>query len=55
MQESVNNHFPWDPDTISIIKEIEEYLAIPHKNIILMKKCDIDEYINRLNLLLIFR
>ncbi len=53
MEESINNNFPRDPDTISIIKEVEEYLEIPHRNIILMKKCDIDEYINKLILLLI--
>lgn len=53
MKEGINNHFPRDLDTINIIKDIEEYLKIPHKNIILMKNCDIDEYINEIILLLI--
>lgn len=53
MKEGINNHFPRDPDTINIIKEIEAYLKIPHRNIILMKNCDIDEYINKIILLLI--
>lgn len=54
MEESINNHFPRDPDTISVIKEIEQYLEIPHRNILSMKRCDIDEYLNKLVLLLIY-
>lgn len=53
MEERINSNFPRDPNTISIIKEIEEYLEIPHRDIILMKKCDVHEYIHKLTLLLI--
>lgn len=53
MKEGINNHFPRDLDIISVIKEIEQYLEIPHRNIISMKRCDIDEYVNKLILLLI--
>ena len=44
--------FPHDPDTFAIIKEIEAYLGMPHKNINEMSCLELDEYINQLTLLL---
>ena len=40
--------FPHDPDTFGVIKEIEAYLGLPHKNINEMSDLKLDEYINQL-------
>jgi hypothetical protein len=44
--------FPRDMDTFGIIKEIETYLGLSHKNINEMSKWELDEYIDQLTLLL---
>jgi len=53
MEENININFPRDPDTLSIIKEMEVYLEIPHKNIMVINNWEVHEYINKLTLLLI--
>lgn len=52
-EENVNTNFLHDLDTLSIIKEMEVYLELPHKNILVMNKWELNEYINKLTLLLI--
>ena len=44
--------FPRDLNTFGIIKEIEAYLGLSHKNINEMSKWELGEYINQLTLLL---
>lgn len=44
--------FPRDFDSLTIVKEIEEYLGVAHKNIGGMSNGELDEYINNLVLLL---
>jgi hypothetical protein len=53
MEETI--YFPRDPDTWSIIKEIEVYLELPHKNIMMANDWELHEYINKLTQLLIKR
>lgn len=45
--------FPRDIDTFKIIKEIEAYFSLPHKNINEMSDLKLHEYINELTLLFI--
>lgn len=47
--------FPFDFDTLQIIKEIEEFLGLPHKDINKMSKWELEEYINQLTLISISR
>jgi hypothetical protein len=44
--------FPRDPDTLEVIKEIEAYLGLSHKNINEMSNLKLHEYVNQLTLLL---
>lgn len=44
--------FPRDPDTSGVIKEIEAYLGLPHKNINEISTFKLHEYTNQLILLL---
>jgi len=44
--------FPRDPDTLGVIKEIEVYLGLSHKNINEMSHRELEEYISQLTLLL---
>ena len=44
--------FPHDLDTFGVIKEIEAYLDMPHKNINEMSDLKLYEYINQLILFL---
>jgi hypothetical protein len=44
--------FPHDLDTSGVIKEIEAYLGLTHKNINEMSNLKLCEYINQLTLLL---
>lgn len=53
MEDNININFPRDPDTLSIIREIEVYLEVPHKNIMIMNDCELHEYINNLIFLMI--
>ena len=46
------NVFPRDRGTLCVIKEIEAYLGLPHKNINEMSDWELVEYINQLTLLL---
>ena len=43
--------FPCGHDTFGVIKEIEAYLGLPHKNINEMRDLELVEYINQLTLL----
>lgn len=45
--------FPFDPDTIWIIKEIEIYLELKNKEIDKMKYNELTHYIEQLTLMLL--
>lgn len=53
MDRRNNSNFPWDNDTLSIIKEIERYLGLQPKNIMILKNDELHEYINKLTLLVL--
>jgi len=53
MKGQINMNFPCDPDTLGIIKEMEVYLEIPHKNITEINNWELHNYINMLTLLFI--
>lgn len=47
--------FPRDPDTFRIIKEIEAYLGLVHKNFNEMSHWELIEYINQLTTVLLYK
>lgn len=47
--------FPFDSDTLQVIKEIEEYLGLPYKDFNEMSKWELEEYINQVTLISISR
>lgn len=47
--------FAFDLNTCEVIKEMEECLGLPHKDINKMSKWELEEYINQLTLISISR
>ena len=50
---NVGNVFPWDYDTLCIIKEIEAYLCFKNKDIDKMNYTELVEYIEQITLMLL--
>ncbi|CAI3245092.1 MAG: hypothetical protein KIB53_14535 [Paraclostridium bifermentans] len=53
MQEG--NIFPYDHDTLSIIKEMEEYLGLTNKDIDKINYTELIKYIDQITLILLYK
>ena len=49
------NFFPYDHDTLCIIREVEEYLGLRNKDIDKLHYTELIEYINQITLLLLYK
>lgn len=49
------NVFPYDHDTLCIIREVEEYLGLRNKDIDKLHYTELIEYINQITLLLLYK
>lgn len=49
------NGFPYDHDTLYIIREIEAYLGLKNKDIDKINHTELIEYIDRITLILLYK
>lgn len=46
------SYFPFDPDTLEIINELEIIYNLPHKDCSELTKCQLTKYINQIILII---